>query len=679
MQFLDLAGVQSLWNAIKKRSTTLSEQTVSGTSAGITVTKSEVTADGVTHNNYALTLENVMSSTQVANAIEDAQEELYGGEIPSTGALTLTSLNTAITNATTAGAVTITESTDNLDSGVLKAYTFAQGGTTIGTVNIPKDFLVKSGVVRAATAEDTGFNPGDKILDFTVNTIGGDETASHILIAVSDLVDVYTGSNGVAVDNNNNITAVVDSAANGNEFLSVSANGLKVSGVSSAIATAKSEVIGTSSDTASANTVYGAKAYADSLAGNYATAAQGTTADSALQSISKGTDGTYVTTTIGSKDSNNNQTVAVAVTTATIANSGTTDGLATAADVKSYVDSTVSTGTSNGAHKVASATAGHLAGLDGNGDLTDSGYAPSDFATAAQGTKADSAIQSVKVNGSALTPDANKAVDVLIAEGATNGTIAVNGTDVSVHGLGSAAYTDSTAYATSAQGGKADTAIQGVTGETDITGGNSTLVAVTASEDASHEVTLVSKVKTQAVASAVTGTADGLATAADVKDYVDGQLSNGNVTIAETTKTATGTAAHSGTFVVSSVTTENGSVKSVGSVEVEAAGAAAAVRTALLGNATSAGDTLGELEDRIESLEAGAAVESLDWDINVAQSASAGHVISTDTANNNGTTTTHVTAVKVLKSITVVDGMATAATSETIEGIPTATLNTVFD
>ena len=33
-----------------------------------------------------------------------------------------------------------------------------------------------------------------------------------------------------------------------------------------------------------------------------------------------------------------------------------------------------------------------------------------------------------------------------VTEGATNGTIAVDGTDVAVHGLGSAAYTASTAY-----------------------------------------------------------------------------------------------------------------------------------------------------------------------------------------------------------------------------------------
>lgn len=45
-----------------------------------------------------------------------------------------------------------------------------------------------------------------------------------------------------------------------------------------------------------------------------------------------------------------------------------------------------------------------------------------------------------------------------VAEGTTNGTIAVDNVDVAVHGLGSAAYTDSTAYASSAQGTAADNA-----------------------------------------------------------------------------------------------------------------------------------------------------------------------------------------------------------------------------
>ena len=62
----------------------------------------------------------------------------------------------------------------------------------------------------------------------------------------------------------------------------------------------------------------------------------------------------------------------------------------------------------------------------------------SNYATAAQGTKADSALQKAD-----------------IVEGTGNGTIAVKGTDVTVHGLKSAAYTDSSAYDPA---GSADTA-----------------------------------------------------------------------------------------------------------------------------------------------------------------------------------------------------------------------------
>lgn len=52
---------------------------------------------------------------------------------------------------------------------------------------------------------------------------------------------------------------------------------------------------------------------------------------------------------------------------------------------------------------------------------------------------------------------ANRAVQT-IATGTDNGTIKVDGTDVAVKGLGSAAYTDSSDYATAEQGEKADNA-----------------------------------------------------------------------------------------------------------------------------------------------------------------------------------------------------------------------------
>lgn len=54
-------------------------------------------------------------------------------------------------------------------------------------------------------------------------------------------------------------------------------------------------------------------------------------------------------------------------------------------------------------------------------------------------------LESVKVNGTALAVS-NKAVNIAIAEGSANGTIKVNNIDISVHGLGSAAYQNTSAF-----------------------------------------------------------------------------------------------------------------------------------------------------------------------------------------------------------------------------------------
>ena len=64
------------------------------------------------------------------------------------------------------------------------------------------------------------------------------------------------------------------------------------------------------------------------------------------------------------------------------------------------------------ADKDTDAVENNFAKFDANGNPVDSGKKASDFATAAQGGKADSAIQTVKVNGTALTPDSNNAVNV---------------------------------------------------------------------------------------------------------------------------------------------------------------------------------------------------------------------------------------------------------------------------
>lgn len=517
MQFLDLTGLRELWAKIKagdaKATTTVQGQSASGNDAYVSAAGTAQEGEGQDgHINYVITLHNAASNADVAAA----KQELYGGSsIPAENPLTLTNLDSRIDKLETGSSVAITEAAGSGD--VLKSYTFTQNGNNIGVINIPKDFLVKSGSVREAGADDTDIAVGTKVLDFVVNSVDGAGSESHIVIPVSDLVDVYTGGNGIAVSSANVISAVVDPTSE--NFLTLDTAGLKVSGVQTAINNAKAEVLGASTDAASANTVYGAKAYADSLAGNYATAAQGTLADTAIQSVT-GESGEALNNPdlvkVAASTTDKAVTITSTVKTQAIstADASTADGLAVASDVKSYVDTAVSGKNvdAEGDSLVSATAANNKVTVAATSDLTSAV------------NKANSAIQSVKVNGAALTPDANKAVDVLIAEGATNGTIAVNGSDIPVHGLDSAAYTPSTAYATAAQGTKADGALQSVSHGTD---GSYVTTTIGAKADNDQAISVAVKVQPMNTASDSAAETMGLAEASDVKNYIDSQAASG--------------------------------------------------------------------------------------------------------------------------------------------------------
>ena len=118
-----------------------------------------------------------------------------------------------------AKAISVTDETTS--EGYLKSYTISQGGTKIGVIDIPKDFLVKSGEVKTCDEDDKpieGYRVGDKYLDFIVNVAEGISAEDqHIYINVKDLTDVYSGTNGaeilVIVDSSNQISAVIQAGA----------------------------------------------------------------------------------------------------------------------------------------------------------------------------------------------------------------------------------------------------------------------------------------------------------------------------------------------------------------------------------------------------------------------------------------------------------------------------------
>ena len=102
-------------------------------------------------------------------------------------------------------------------SGYATTYSISQNGSSVGTIDIPKDFLVKSATLETVTTADTpyaGAKVGDKYIDFVINTVDETEAAQHIYLPVNDLVDVYTAAPGatqvqIAIDSNNVISAAL--------------------------------------------------------------------------------------------------------------------------------------------------------------------------------------------------------------------------------------------------------------------------------------------------------------------------------------------------------------------------------------------------------------------------------------------------------------------------------------
>ena len=247
----------------------------------------------------------------------------------------------AINSLKTESTVTV-EKKQTAEEGFAATYIIKQNEKQVGSsINIPKDFLVKSGTVKTVSTINqpvNGYKVGQKYLDFVVNTASNDGQESHIYILVEDLVDVYTGSTGdqiaVVVDNDNTISASLTKTVNdslekansalqktnikegtANGTISVSDVNINVHGLGSAAYTessaydkanaaytVKTELIGTNADTKDKDTINGAKKYADAAVTAKNVTADGETGDNALVEASAASNKVTVGSTQKLKD-----------------------------------------------------------------------------------------------------------------------------------------------------------------------------------------------------------------------------------------------------------------------------------------------------------------------------------------------------------------------------------------
>lgn len=251
-KFLDYAGTTHLWKKITteldKKADTSNLSTVATSGAAVDV------------------------------AITDAGNYFTGSTVEA-------ALQEVGLSLTTAGAVTITPSDGAADSEVLKAYTFSQNGSTIGTINIPKDLVATSGEIVNTDGTTTG-----TFLKLVI------ANSDPIYINVADLVE-YNGvadSDEIAfTDANHQISGTIKAGSIAKTKLAKAVQDsltLADSALQAADIT-EGSVNGAVSVKGSSVAVHGlgSAAYTDS--GAYATAAQGALAASALQEadISDGT------------------------------------------------------------------------------------------------------------------------------------------------------------------------------------------------------------------------------------------------------------------------------------------------------------------------------------------------------------------------------------------------------
>ena len=175
------------------------------TNLSTTLSGKEDTSNKKANWSATVTNTNYPSEKLVKDSLDNKVDKVSGKGL-STNDFTTTYKNTLDNLSSNLDAKTVTvEKKSTTDAGYIASYVVKQNGAQVGsTINIPKDYLVKSatvGTVSTANNPVTGYQVGDKYLDFIINTKDNTGTDEHLYVNVKDLVDTYTAGSGITLTN----------------------------------------------------------------------------------------------------------------------------------------------------------------------------------------------------------------------------------------------------------------------------------------------------------------------------------------------------------------------------------------------------------------------------------------------------------------------------------------------
>ena len=111
-----------------------------------------------------------------------------------------------------------------------KVYELKQGGELIGTIDIPKDIVVKEGKLVHGYWSDDTFTEDEEGPDLAIKLVLNNDDV--IYINAKDLVDTYTAGDGISLEDN---VVSIKYNQHSEEFLVVDEDGIRVEGIQAAI------------------------------------------------------------------------------------------------------------------------------------------------------------------------------------------------------------------------------------------------------------------------------------------------------------------------------------------------------------------------------------------------------------------------------------------------------------